>query len=69
MQGHSRVYRGQYRDFKGRLFLVMRHIQQLLVRWDNHCWGADTTKEMSQLSERCDGIGKIEGAVIAAREL
>ena len=25
-KGHSGVYRGHYRDFKGRLFLVIRHI-------------------------------------------
>ena len=37
------------------------------MRWDNHCLGVETTKEMSQLSEKCDGIGKIQGAVIAAR--
>ena len=45
-------------------YMTCIDIYQLLVGWDNHWWGVET-REMSQLSERCDGhkkgIGLIEG--------
>ena len=65
--GHSGVYRGHYRDVKGRLFVCYESYLVLLkymigqtyimavVRWNNHWWGVETTREMSQLSERADG--------------
>ena len=37
-------------------------MKQLLVRWDKHWEGVETTGDMSQLSERCDGHRRCENS-------
>ena len=55
----------QYREVKGRLFVsylsesylvLLKYLKckTLTVRWDNHLWDVET-RDMSQLSEGCDG--------------
>ena len=55
----------QYREVKGRLlvsylsesYLVLLNYlkcKTLTVRWDNHLWDVET-RDMSHLSEGCDG--------------